>query len=79
MAQAFCHQAQQRTEELFHALWSNADEPNHRLALDVLKGRHTWLEEGIVDPSSGDGPMVPPADTDLGTPLVAAAPAGSSS
>ena len=23
----------------------------------VLEGRHTWLEEGIADPS-GDGPMI---------------------
>ena len=55
-----------RTERLFHELWSNADEPNHQLALDVLKGRHTWLEEGIIDPSAGDGPMVPSAETDPG-------------
>ena len=79
LAQAFCHQAQQRTEELFTALWSNADEPNHRLALAVLSGRHTWLEAGIIDPSAGDGPMVPLAEVDLGIPLAAAATGGSSS
>jgi hypothetical protein len=64
---------------LFHELWQNADESNHRLALDVLKGRHTWLEEGIIDPSVGDGPMVPPAETDLGTgtPIAAATTNGS--
>jgi len=73
LAEAFCNQAEHRTERLFHALWSNADEPNHRLALDVLKGRHTWLEAGIIDPSFGDGPMVPSADTDRGIP--AAGPA----
>jgi alkylation response protein AidB-like acyl-CoA dehydrogenase len=84
LAKAFCSQAQQRTERLFHELWSNADDSNHRLALDVLSGRHTWLEAGILDPSSGDGPMVPSADTDLGRPVavavpvpVAVAPAGS--
>jgi len=73
MAKAFCNQAQLRTERLFHELWQNADEPNHRLALDVLNGRHTWLEEGIIDPSVGDGPMVPPAETDLGIATPAAA------
>ena len=66
LAEAFCNQAQHRTERLFHELWDNADAPNHRLALNVLKGRHTWLEEGIIDPSAGDGPMVPSAETDLG-------------
>src|SRR5450432_276698 len=66
LAEGFCNQAQLRTERLFHDLWSNADEANHRLALNVLSGRHTWLEEGIIDPSAGDGPMVPTAETDLG-------------
>jgi len=74
LAEVFCNQAQHRTERLFHELWDNADAPNHRLALDVLKGRHTWLEEGIIDPSAGDGPMVPSAETDVGvaSPIAAA-------
>jgi alkylation response protein AidB-like acyl-CoA dehydrogenase len=80
LAEAFCNQARHRTERLFHELWSNADAPNHRLALDVLSGRHTWLEAGIVDPSAGDGPMVPSADIDLGIPVAgSAATAGSGS
>ena len=80
LAEAFCNQAQQRIERLFHELWSNADAPNHRLALDVLKGRHTWLEAGIIDPSAGDGPMVPPPETDRGIPVAGpATTAGSGS
>jgi alkylation response protein AidB-like acyl-CoA dehydrogenase len=80
LAEVFCNQAQHRTERLFHDLWSNADAPNHRLALDVLRGRHTWLEAGIVDPSAGDGPMVPSADIDLGIPVAGpATTAGSGS
>jgi alkylation response protein AidB-like acyl-CoA dehydrogenase len=79
LAEAFCNQAQHRTERLFHELWSNADTANHRLALDVLGGRHAWLEEGIIDPSAGDGPMVPSAETDLGAPVAAGAAAGSGS
>jgi alkylation response protein AidB-like acyl-CoA dehydrogenase len=79
LAQAFCTQAHVRTDTLFHDLWSNADQPNHKLALDVLKGRHTWLEEGVLDPSAGDGPMVPSAESDRGIPVaVAAATNGSS-
>jgi alkylation response protein AidB-like acyl-CoA dehydrogenase len=79
LAEVFCNQAQLRTERLFHELWDNADESNHRLALDVLKGRHTWLEEGIIDPSVGDGPMVPTPETDLGiaVPIAAATTNGS--
>jgi hypothetical protein len=79
LAEAFCTQARVRTDTLFHDLWSNADGPNHKLALDVLKGRHTWLEEGILDPSVGDGPMVPSAESDRGVPVaVAATKSGSS-
>jgi alkylation response protein AidB-like acyl-CoA dehydrogenase len=72
LAAAFCTQAQLRAERLFHDLWTNADQSNHRLALDVLSGKHTWLEAGIIDPSAGDGPMVPTAETDRGIPVVAA-------
>jgi len=73
LAAAFCNQARHRTERLFHELWSNADTPNHKLALDVLSGRHTWLEAGVIDPSTGDGPMVPPPETDRGIPVAAPA------
>jgi alkylation response protein AidB-like acyl-CoA dehydrogenase len=79
LAGAFCNQAQHRTERLFHELWSNADAANHRLALDVLGGRHAWLEAGVIDPSAGDGPMVPSAETDLGIPVAASATSGSGS
>jgi alkylation response protein AidB-like acyl-CoA dehydrogenase len=72
LADAFCNQAQLRTERLFHDLWSNADQANHRLALNVLSGRHKWLEQGIIDPSFGDGPMVPTAETDQGIPVASA-------
>src|SRR6202042_1272944 len=73
LAEAFCNQAQHRTERLFHELWTNADTPNHRLALDVLSGRHAWLGEGLIDPWVGDGPMVPSAETDLGIAIATAA------
>ena len=69
LAQAFCNQARLRTDRLFDALWTNTDAPNHKLALDVLSGRHTWLEEGIIDPSAGDGPMVPSPESDRQTPV----------
>jgi len=68
LARAFCDQAEQRTDRLFHELWNNADESNHRLALNVLGGRYSWMEEGIIDPSAGDGPMVPLPEPDRGNP-----------
>jgi hypothetical protein len=59
LADAFCGQARLRAKQLFHDLWTNADVTNHRLAEDVLDGRHGWLEAGVSDPSVGGGPMVP--------------------
>lgn len=47
-----------RAERLFHDLWHNADSTTYAVAQDVLGGRHTWLEEGLLDPS-GEGPLVP--------------------
>ncbi|HZU61979.1 MAG TPA: acyl-CoA dehydrogenase family protein [Solirubrobacteraceae bacterium] len=57
LADVFCRQARRRIEALFTELWANEDDANHSLAGQILDGRHTWLEEGIIDPS-GDGPML---------------------
>jgi hypothetical protein len=51
LADAFCQQARLRTEALFDRLWSNSDDTDRELARAVLAGRHTWLEEGVLDPS----------------------------
>ena len=51
MADLFCRQAHHRVGDLFHALWSNDDDAGHGVALQVLEGRHRWLEEGVMDPS----------------------------
>jgi hypothetical protein len=51
LADLFSKQARHRVEDLFSAVWSNEDDDNHRVALQVLEGRHTWLEDGIVDPA----------------------------
>jgi hypothetical protein len=58
LAEAFCQQATLRVEALFDALWTNTDSTDAALARDVLKGRYTWLEEGIVDQSEGTGPWI---------------------
>jgi alkylation response protein AidB-like acyl-CoA dehydrogenase len=57
MADLFIRQARRRVDALFGELFSNDDDANYALAQQVLEGRHTWLEEGIADPS-GDGPMI---------------------
>jgi alkylation response protein AidB-like acyl-CoA dehydrogenase len=51
LAGLFCQQARLRAEALFAELWSSTDAPDSVLARQVLGGRYTWLEEGILDPS----------------------------
>src|ERR1700761_2131312 len=58
LAEAFCQQATLRVEALFHALWTNTDSSDVQLTQDLLEGRYTWLEDGIVDQSEGTGPWI---------------------
>ena len=57
LADLFCKQAHRRVDRLFTDLWANDDDDNYRLAQNVLEGRYTFIEEGVLDPS-GDGPMI---------------------
>ncbi|TQM83053.1 hypothetical protein FHX81_5467 [Saccharothrix saharensis] len=57
LADAFAAQARVRVDELFDRLWRNSDDSDAALARHVLDGRFTWLEEGVVDPSS-PGPWI---------------------
>ena len=60
LADAFCSQSRLRVEALLDGLWTNTDEVDRRLAAGVLDGEHTWLEEGVLDPSEGTGPWIAP-------------------
>ncbi|MEW2635360.1 acyl-CoA dehydrogenase family protein [Streptomyces sp. NPDC048389] len=57
LADAFCHQARIRVEELFDRLWSNTDDLDRKVVKGVLSGTYTWLEEGVID-ASGEGPWI---------------------
>jgi alkylation response protein AidB-like acyl-CoA dehydrogenase len=63
LAKVFCAQARHRTEELFTQLWRNTDATDTALARQVLAGRYTFLEDGIIDPSI-PGPWI--ADSEPG-------------
>ncbi len=58
LADTFCRQATLRVEGLFHALWTNTDSSDVQLTHDVLEGRFTWLEGGVIDPTEGTGPWI---------------------
>ena len=63
IADLFCRQASHRALDLFKALWSNDDAAGHAVALQVLAGRHLWLEEGVMDPSdTAPAPRRPGSD-----------------
>jgi alkylation response protein AidB-like acyl-CoA dehydrogenase len=57
LADAFCHQARIRVEELFDRLWSNTDDLDRKVVKGVLSGTYGWLEEGVID-ASGEGPWI---------------------
>jgi alkylation response protein AidB-like acyl-CoA dehydrogenase len=59
LAQLFCAMAKRRADTLFDELWANDDDARYAAAQQLLAGRYSWQEEGIMDPS-GDGPMIPP-------------------
>ncbi|HMJ33199.1 MAG TPA: acyl-CoA dehydrogenase family protein [Baekduia sp.] len=57
LADLFCRQARRRADVLFDELFDNDDDAGYALAQDVLAGKFSWVEEGVIDPS-GEGPLV---------------------
>ncbi len=58
LANAYCRQARLTVARLFRELWVNTDDGDEWVAGEVLDGEHTWLEQGILDPSEGTGPWI---------------------
>ena len=44
----FCREAELRVDTLFDHMFGPADDRIYRVAQDVLKGKHSWLETGII-------------------------------
>jgi len=53
LADVFCRQARRRADLLFDAIFDNDDDANYALAQDVLAGKLTWDEDGVLDLSAG--------------------------
>jgi alkylation response protein AidB-like acyl-CoA dehydrogenase len=49
LADVFCRQARGRIRSKFAGLWRNEDVPTYKVAQEVLKGEHRWLERGMVE------------------------------
>jgi alkylation response protein AidB-like acyl-CoA dehydrogenase len=48
LARVFCAISRRRVKQLFGELWRNDDALRYRTAVQVLEGRHRWLEEGTL-------------------------------
>jgi alkylation response protein AidB-like acyl-CoA dehydrogenase len=49
LADLFCKQARRRIKGKFAALFNNDDVATYRVAQQVLKGEHEWVEKGLVE------------------------------
>jgi hypothetical protein len=52
LADVFCRESRARIRRLFASLDGRNDVAHYKLAQEVLKGQHAWLEEGIMAPPS---------------------------
>ncbi len=49
LTELFCANSRMKIERLFEDLWSNNDAIKNKVAAQVLKYEHKWMEEGIID------------------------------
>ncbi len=62
LADLFCRSARRKIGRLFHDLWSNDDVAKYKTALQILEGRHLFVEKGIIGLDSLEKtPAVAPA------------------
>jgi hypothetical protein len=57
LADLFCRAARERIEQLFEQFYGGYDAQMYRVAQQVMRGEHAWLETGIISPleERGDG------------------------
>ena len=48
LADLFCREAQRRIDRLFNHLHGSDDGAMYRVAQQVLKGEHAWMEDNIM-------------------------------
>jgi alkylation response protein AidB-like acyl-CoA dehydrogenase len=56
LADLFCRISRRRVQRLFDELWDNDDVQRYRAGVDVLDGRHEWLEKGILGLETAEAP-----------------------
>lgn len=50
LADLFCRAARVRIEHLFASFYGDHDAEMYRVAQQVMRGEHAWMESGIIDP-----------------------------
>jgi hypothetical protein len=50
LADLFCRAARERVDRLFDEFYGKYDAALYRVAQQVMKGEHAWLETGIISP-----------------------------
>lgn len=48
LADLFCREASARIEDKFRRFFGTSDAEMYRVAQQVLRGEHAWLESGII-------------------------------
>ncbi len=65
IADVFCRASRRTVKRLFHELWHNDDAINYRTALDVLDGKHLWIEQELMAVELRQGLDSPGAEKDV--------------
>ena len=72
LADLFCREARVRIDALFDRFYGENDSAIYRVAQQVLRGEHAWLEQGIASPIEPE----PQAEGDEATSVEKGEPAG---
>ena len=61
LADLFCREARRRIDRLFHDFYGSDDGAMYRVAQQVLKGEHAWMEDGIMSMLAEEAQQPPAA------------------
>ena len=64
LADLFCREARVRIDRLFDAFYGADDRAMYRVAQQVLRGEHAWLETGIISPLEDNAETAPTDKTE---------------
>jgi len=64
LADLFCREARVRIDRLFDAFYGADDRAMYRVAQQVLRGEHAWLETGIISPLEDNAETAPTEKTE---------------